>query len=272
MEGAASRIFRGKEVRAHKYPWLAYIRLYSKSSYRPFPQCSGSLIDERHVITAANCLVGKNGLVFEPSAIDVFLGRVKSVSEKTKATTVSEIWVDPDFNPQDLSNDFAILTLSEPVNFTQQIAPVCLPNSENELIKLTVAGWGATTYYSPSSDNLLEVDVDYLTPDQCNDIKTDYIMNQNGLPQSMKGRMRTPKVRDTLMCAINKQTKGDTCSGDSGGPLMFKNATGLNYLMGVVSGSWTECGTSDDTAGLYTRVLRYQDTIKSIAPNACWKD
>ena len=88
----------------------------------------------------------------------------------------------------------------------------------------------------------------------------------------MKGRVQIPKVLDSHMCAINQQTMGDACSGDSGGPLMKKDSNGLWYLMGVVSGSWTECGESKDAAGLYTRVRYYEATIKSIAPNACWKD
>lgn len=137
--------------------------MYSVRNYRAVPQCSGSLIDEQHVVTSANCVVGKDGLVFDPSNIDVFLGRVKAFSEQTRASSVSEVWVDPDYNLQDLSHDFAILTLSQPVNFTQQIAPVCLPNTENDLSKLTVAGWGANSAYSQTSDTLFDVEVDYLT-------------------------------------------------------------------------------------------------------------
>ncbi|XP_053201192.1 trypsin-1-like, partial [Panonychus citri] len=272
MEGSAGRIYKGSKVRAHKYPWLAHIRSYVSRNAGSFAQCGGSLIDEQHIATAAHCVVDDDGSTFDVSNIDVFLGKVKAFSEYSQASSVSEIWVDPNYSRKDLSNDFAILTLSKPVKFTQQISPVCLPKSESGLSKLTVSGWGTTSANSDSSDTLLEVDVSFLTRDQCNDIKTNYLFKQNGLPLSMKGRVRIPEVVETHMCAINQQTMGDACSGDSGGPLMKKASNGLHYLMGVVSGSWTECGESTDTAGLYTRTLYYKDIIKSMAPNACWKD
>ncbi|XP_053206022.1 CLIP domain-containing serine protease B15-like [Panonychus citri] len=272
MEGSAGRIYKGSKVRAHKYPWLAHIRSYTSRNSRSFSQCGGSLIDEQHIATAAHCVVDGDGYTKYPSNVDVFLGKVKAFSEYSEARSVSEIWVDPNYNRKDLSNDFAILTLSEPVKFSQQISPVCLPKNESGLSKLTVSGWGTTSAHSDSSDTLLEVDVSYLTHEQCNDIKTNFLFKQNGIDLSMKGLIRIPEVVETHMCAINKQTMGDACSGDSGGPLMKKGNNGLHYLMGVVSGSWTECGESTDTAGLYTRTLYYKDTIKSIAPNACWKD
>ncbi|XP_053208912.1 trypsin-1-like [Panonychus citri] len=271
MEGSAGRIYKGSKVRAHKYPWLAHIRSYPNRDSLGYAQCGGSLIDEQHIATAAHCVVDDDGSTSDPSNIDVFLGKVMAFSEENAAISVSEIWVDPEYNQKRFDNDFAILTLSKPVKFTQQISPVCLPKSEAGLSNLTVAGWGTTSANSDSSDDLLEVDVSYLTHDQCVDIKTDFFFKQYDIPLSMKGEVGLQTIPETHMCAINKQTKGDACSGDSGGPLMHKS-NGLYHLMGVVSGSWTECGESADTAGLYTRTLYYQDTIKSIAPNACWKD
>ncbi|XP_053201189.1 serine protease 44-like [Panonychus citri] len=272
MEGSAGRIYKGSKVRAHKYPWLAHIRSYMNRDIGLFAQCGGSLIDEQHIATAAHCVVDDDGSTVDLSSIDVFLGSVQAFTGETVAISVSEMWIDSNYNRNNLANDFAILTLSKPVKFTQQISPICLPKSESGLSNLTVAGWGTTGPHSRSSDTLLEVDVSYLTHDQCNDIMTDYVFKKSGIPLSMKGMFPVPGVADSHMCAINKQTLGDACTGDSGGPLMKKADNGLHYLMGVVSGSWSKCGESTDTAGLYTRTLYYQETIKSFAPNACWKD
>ena len=139
------------------------LRSYTNRRSGSFAQCGGSLIDEQHIATAAHCVVDDNGSTFSARNIDVFLGKVKAYSEYTTASSVSKVWVDPRYNRQDLSNDFAILTLTKPVKFTQQISPVCLPNSEANLSKLTVSGWGTTSATSSSSDTLLEVDVSYLT-------------------------------------------------------------------------------------------------------------
>ncbi|XP_053201191.1 clotting factor G beta subunit-like [Panonychus citri] len=272
MEGSAGRIYKGSKVRAHKYPWLAHIRSYASRKSASFFQCGGSLIDEQHIATAAHCVISRNGSPFNVANVDVFLGKVKAFSEYTKAISVSEIWVDPNYNRQDLSNDFAILTLSKPVKFTQQISPVCLPKSEAGLSNLTVSGWGTTGPHSSASDTLLEVDVSYLTRNQCNDIKKNFLFKRNGIPLSMKWLFPVPGVTESHMCAMNEQTMGNACSGDSGGPLMKKADNGLHYLMGVVSGSWAECGEGADIAGLYTRTLYYKDVIMSMAPNSCWKD
>jgi len=49
------------------------------------------------------------------------------------------------FNSRTLYNDVALLTLSEPVEFTEQIRPICLP-SGSQLYSgktATVIGWGS---------------------------------------------------------------------------------------------------------------------------------
>ncbi|XP_053208920.1 proclotting enzyme-like [Panonychus citri] len=218
MEGSAGRIYKGSKVRAHKYPWLAHIRSYVSRNAGSFAQCGGSLIDEQHIATAAHCVVSDDGSPFDVS--NVFLGKVKAFSEYSQISSVSEIWVDPNYNRKDLSNDFAILTLSKPVKFTQQISPVCLPKSESGLSKLTVSGWGTTSANSESSDTLLEVDVSFLTRDQCNDIKTDYFFKQNGIPLSMKV---IPEVPETHICAINQKSNNLLITDISTDDNVFQN-------------------------------------------------
>jgi len=49
------------------------------------------------------------------------------------------------FNSRTLYNDVAILTLSEPVEFTEQIRPICLPSGSQLYAgkTATVIGWGS---------------------------------------------------------------------------------------------------------------------------------
>ena len=49
------------------------------------------------------------------------------------------------FNSRTLYNDIALLTLSEPVPFTQQIRPICLPSGSQLYAGRTgtVIGWGS---------------------------------------------------------------------------------------------------------------------------------
>uniref|UniRef100_A0A158P4Q4 Peptidase S1 domain-containing protein n=2 Tax=Tetranychus urticae TaxID=32264 RepID=A0A158P4Q4_TETUR len=271
LEGSTSRIYRGSKVRPNKYPWLAYIRSYSDRKNGSYHRCGGSLIDERHIITAAHCVVNANGKVYSLSNLDVFLGLVKAFNVSSKPNSVSKVWIHDKYDTSDLSNDLAILTLSKPVKYTQTVAPVCLPNFENGLSTLMVAGWGRTAANAGFTNDLLEVEVDYLTKKECNDLKKDYEMKLDGISDSMKSQVEVESVAETHMCAINKKTKGDSCSGDSGGPLMYQGDNGRYYLMGIVSGSWADCGEVEEIAGLYTRTFIYKNFIKSIATNACWQ-
>ena len=72
------------------------------------------------------------------------------------------------------------------------------------------------------------------------------------------------------MCALDVRTKGDACAGDSGGPLMYKNANNRHFVVGIVSGAWNDCSTPL-TPGLYTKVANYRDFIKTNSPNVCIK-
>ena len=102
---------------------------------------------------------------------------------------------------------------------------------------------------------------------ECHAIKTNFYRQKSGSKD-----IKVTEIPDSHMCAINRRTLGDACSGDSGGPIMHMGSNHLYHLMGIVSGSWTECGETTETAGLYTRVLYYRDIIKSIAPKSCWKN
>ena len=53
----------------------------------------------------------------------------------------------PEYNPQNVNNDFAILTLCEDVYFTVDISPACLPlptstSTQYDNRQAVVSGWG----------------------------------------------------------------------------------------------------------------------------------
>ena len=62
------------------------------------------------------------------------------------------------------------------------------------------------------------------------------------------------------MCAGGERAR-DSCSGDSGGPLMGLNRFGPPYrIIGIVSFGVTRCGTAN-VPGVYTRVGKYLNWI-----------
>ena len=65
-----------------------------------------------------------------------------------------------------------ILTLTQPIEFSQKMRPVCLPSDpsmtyENKVV--TATGWGATTPYKPYifPDNLMKVYVKVIPIQKC---------------------------------------------------------------------------------------------------------
>lgn len=61
-------------------------------------------------------------------------------------------------------------------------------------------------------------------------------------------------------------SEGDSCGGDSGGPLMArekaKNGISYIYMAGIVSYGPEDCGTVG-VPGVYTRVSEFIDWIQS---------
>ena len=80
--------------------------------------------------------------------------------------------IDLDWNRETLTNDFAILTLAEPLSFSAEVSPVCLPWDTSKQYSgevATTAGWGlkrdGDQLQRPAV--LQEVDLTVLSTDVC---------------------------------------------------------------------------------------------------------
>lgn len=69
-----------------------------------------------------------------------------------------------DYHPRTFDNDIALLVLERDVQFTDKIAPICLPSVYDFVQKKDftgttprVAGWGTTAFRGSTSDVLLEI-------------------------------------------------------------------------------------------------------------------
>lgn len=125
-------------------------------------------------MTAAHCV--KN---LKPNEFTVVVGdHDVSTAAETSATvvhTVEEVIVNEDYDEATSRNDIALLRLSTPIAYNENVGPVCLPWSmqedkfEDE--DVTLAGWGTTEFGGPKSKTLQKVDVKTTTEAEC---KADY--------------------------------------------------------------------------------------------------
>lgn len=244
-----NRVVGGSAARKGAYPWMAalgYIEPASPTVLKFF--CSGSLISKSYVLTAGHCVsptltmvrLGAHDLIkLEPSAVDV----------KIKNTIVHD-----KFDRKTISNDIALLQLSDPVSFTEFIKPICLPEDikfiQQDFVGNNpfIAGWGTTQFQGDASNVLRDAQVPILDTKAC-------MANYSTV-------YRPVEVTDTLICAGSYIT--DACQGDSGGPLMMPQMEDRSfryYIIGLVSYGY-ECARAG-FPGVYTRVAVYMQWIKN---------
>ncbi|KAH8328591.1 hypothetical protein KR067_011288 [Drosophila pandora] len=229
------RIVGGINASPHEFPWIAVLFKSGKQF------CGGSLITNSHILTAAHCVARMTS--WDVAALTAHLGdynirtdfEVQHVSRRIKRLVRHK-----GFEFSTLHNDIAILTLSEPVPFTREIQPICLPTSPSQQSRsysgqvATVAGWGSLRENGPQPSILQKVDIPIWANAEC---------------ARKYGRAAPGGIIESMICA--GQAAKDSCSGDSGGPMII-NDGGRYTQVGIVS--WgIGCGKGQ-YPGVYTRV------------------
>jgi trypsin len=183
-------IVGGSEVTPYSVPWQ--VAFVSRGSNSPF--CGGTLISDRHVLTAAHC-TSNNG------RYDVIVGEhsITSSSDGTRHSVCRSV---DHPNNSGVTNDFAILHLDTPVQIGTRAVPACLPPASFggdffDGKTLTVSGWGTLSAGGGSPTVLHSVDVPGMTNAACRNAYSD--------------------VSSDMMCAGRARGGIDSCQGDSGG-------------------------------------------------------
>jgi hypothetical protein len=117
------RIVGGRNSRPNEFPWIVNVQVKSGSKSWT-PHCGGTLITNVHVLTAAQCISGKDPVDFRMVLGDHHLTEVDS-SERTRLAK----WIrtHPEYTPEPFVNDIGLIQMKEPVNFDEFVRPVCLP-------------------------------------------------------------------------------------------------------------------------------------------------
>ena len=221
-------------------------------TYSPFPffvdwtsqGCGAVLVASNLLLTAAHCY-NESG----STKATVYLGG-KAQRQRGIKGTIQHLYRHPRFNATNMAYDFMLLKFTTNETFKiNQIPPVVInrdPLYPPDGMKLTVVGFGGegtgflpvlqyaqVKHYEPTTCNfLLQFTA---SADVADNIVVDY---------------------DVMLCGGSTIGEGDSCGGDSGGPLLDDN----NLLVGIISYGATVCGTPL-IPGIYSRVSAVTDWI-----------
>lgn len=247
-----TRIVGARIADVGSWPWMVAIFRKYKTIKRFY--CGGSLITQKHVITASHCVFDEKNYPLDPSDLSVRLGEHDLTSDNDNASTIDRLVkitkYHEKFVPETYENDIAILTLDKAVKFTNSIHPVCLPykvlRNENLVDRSAfITGWGKTVYNGNYSDKLREAQVPIIDLEHCKMAYQDVV-----------------NLTKVYMCAGYEDGGTDACLGDSGGPLMLPGGEDNNYYqIGIVS--FGILCAHRDYPGVYTRITEFLDWIRT---------
>lgn len=223
--------------------------------------CSGTLVADNKIITAAHCLITERGRRLPTQDITVGFGTTLLENTGYQLLEVSDSSTNPSYDSRHMTGDIAVLTLNGSFENAAPIR-VALPWLDHDYPKgmeATVSGWGAT---SPGKDpkypTVAQSATVRIAPKKaCGGADPQGYRLNGRWVRGLKDNVRQPGK--AMICAlgynVQERTFIDSCSGDSGGPLV-NPATGR--LIGVTS--WGD-GCAKAVAGAYTNVASYFDYL-----------
>ncbi|CAG5085951.1 Oidioi.mRNA.OKI2018_I69.PAR.g11060.t1.cds [Oikopleura dioica] len=232
------RIFGGDPAEIEDYPWQ--VSMHSAATGH---QCGASLITTRWLLTAAHCRKASDdpadwkaffGIKYQPSVESCASGHWRAIN--------AIVYKHPQWNEDTYQNDIALMRMTQDVQWTDKIMPICIGSAFTSEItggsRVHVSGFGDTQNRDTdngeefqSSQVLNSVEVEYIAQDTC---------------QDWYGEDHT--MLDDQLCAGLESGGKDSCVADSGGPLVSAkqiNGDVVWFQLGIVSFGY-KCGVAKE--------------------------
>uniref|UniRef100_A0A8D0W1N8 Atrial natriuretic peptide-converting enzyme n=1 Tax=Sus scrofa TaxID=9823 RepID=A0A8D0W1N8_PIG len=231
------RILGGRTSRPGRWPWQCSLQSEPSGHI-----CGCVLIAKKWVLTVAHCFEGReNAAVWK---VVFGINNLDHPSTFMQTRLVKSIILHPRYSRTVVDYDISIVELSEDINETSYVRPVCLPSPEQSLEPDTycyITGWGHMGNKMPFK--LQEGEVRIISLEQCQsyfDMKT---------------------ITTRMICAGYESGTVDSCMGDSGGPLVCERPGGQWTLFGLTS--WgSVCFSKVLGPGVYSNVTYFVGWIE----------
>jgi hypothetical protein len=250
LQPPQTRIIGGSPSRQGEWPMQVGLIMLDRAG-NVNGLCGGTAVGARHVLTAAHCVVGRDGRVRPPSGIVAVAGTTDLLSRNARRIAVSRVVSHPRYTPAPTLNDIAVLELQTGHGMPRAtlLGDAAARQTLRAGAMATVIGWGASAEGGGASiQRLLQVDVPLVEPAEC---RRAYGAN---------------RITPAQICAGYRQGGRDSCQGDSGGPLFVRDARGQPIQVGVVS--WGEGCAQPGKPGVYTNVAAFEGWIRANVPDA----
>ncbi|XP_058500314.1 inactive serine protease PAMR1 isoform X1 [Solea solea] len=234
--------------------------------------CSGALVNQRSVVVAAHC-VTELGKVYplDVAKIKVVVGKHyrddHRESKGLQHLRVASIIVHPNYDPNILDSDIAVVKLLDKARVGEKVLPLCFSESHGEE---AISGQGLVTGWSPLPDLSLGADEKARVGlvHLADVVPCEQQYAHNGVPVS---------VTDNMLCASQKPdyAPSNICPSDTGGILVSpaipdnQNTQGhgeskkLWRLLGLVSFGYDQGDCDPALYTVYTHVANFKNWIES---------
>ncbi|NXU56632.1 FA10 factor, partial [Turnix velox] len=199
--------------------------------------CGGTILNEYFILTTVQCAEHHKDLHVLVGVVD------RDEEEPNRAIyRVDKIIIHDKYRPHSVDNDIALLKLKEPITFSEDVVPACLPEEDfagNVLMNQTfgiVSGFGRSFERSREAKRMKVLQIPYVDRETCQ------LVYHN-------------RVTENMFCGGHDKDGKGICQGDGGGPhvTLYK---GTYFVTGITSWGGGKC-LSRRQYGVYTKVVNF---------------